>query len=141
MSSAKSNSTEVNPGTPGPGPTRSSIALVVVTLALLGVLVWALSPSRPDWVPAPLGPPPQGCPKSGQEFTPTNLTEIPGLSLQGISEQQKYRALLRLNMEPCPCGCNQSIASCRSDNPTCETSKDLAKKIIAEEAAARAEKR
>lgn len=108
------------------------MALVAVTLALLAALVWALNPSRPGLKPAPLRPQPLGCPRSAQEFTPTNITELPDLASTTLSEDQKYRALFRLNMEPCPCGCGMSVAACRLSHPTCETSKELARKIVAE---------
>ncbi len=131
MSSTKSNSTELGAGGTNPGTARGSAVLVVVTVGLLGALVWALAPSQPHVTPAPLRPAPPGCPKGPQEFTPTNVTEIPDLPLDNLAQEEKYRVLLRLNMEPCPCGCNLSIAACRISNSACETSKEPAKKIAA----------
>ncbi len=133
MSSTKSNSTEASAGGAASGPSRNSLVLVVVTVGLLAALVWALSPSQPHLTPAPLRLVPPGCPKGPQEFTPTNITEIPDLPLDKLAQGEKNRALLRLNMEPCPCGCGQSIAACRISNPTCETSKEPARKIAAGE--------
>jgi hypothetical protein len=133
MSSTESNSSDPEAKRAAPGPSRSSVGLVVVTMALLAALVWALTPGRPAFEPAPLHPPPRGCPKYISEFTPTNYTEVPGVSLDGLSKEQKNRALFRLNMEPCPCGCNLSIAACRANHPQCEACKDLAQKIVAEE--------
>jgi hypothetical protein len=109
------------------------VGLVVVTMALLAALVWALTPGQPAFEPAPLRPLPAGCPKNIREFTPTNYTEVPGVSLEGLTKEQKNRVLFRLNMEPCPCGCNVSIAACRVNHPQCEACKDLAQKIVAEE--------
>jgi hypothetical protein len=104
----------------------------VVTLGLLAALAWALAPPRVNFVPAPLEPPPADCPKLAREFVPSNVTEIPDLSLAGLSAEQKNRVLYRLNMEPCTCGCGLSVAACRVEHPACQTSKSLAQKVIAE---------
>ncbi len=122
-------------------PSRGSVALVVVTVTLLGALVWGLSPSKLHFVPAPLRPVSSVCSKGPEEFTPTNLTEIPDLPLEGLGREQKNQALLRLNMEPCPCGCGESLAACRYNNPACETSKELAKKVVDDARGEPAEKR
>jgi hypothetical protein len=106
--------------------------MVVVTLGLLAALVWALRPPRVHFTPAPLGPPPADCPKLAHEFVPTNITGLPGPLLVGLTPEQKMRALYRLNMEPCPCGCNSSVAYCLITSPNCEASRKLAEKIVAE---------
>ena len=67
-----------------------------------------------------------------REFLPSNVTEILEPSLADLSPVQKNRALYRMNMEPCPCGCSLSVAACRVSNPHCEVSKSLAEKIIEE---------
>lgn len=131
MSSAESNSNEPQPA---PGPPKGSIAAVVVSLALLAALAWAIRPRRTNFKPAPLDPQPPGCLMLPHSFVPTNLTEIPDPSLDALPPAARNRALLRMNMQPCPCGCNLSVASCRVSNPNCEASADLAKQIIAEEA-------
>ncbi len=105
---------------------------MVITLGLLAALTWALAPARVHFTPAPLDPPPADCPKVPREFVPSNVTEIPDLPLLELSTAQKNRALLRLNMEPCTCGCGLSVASCRVEHPACETSRKLALKIVAE---------
>jgi hypothetical protein len=122
------------PGAPAAptGPTKGAIATVVVTIGLLAALVWAISPPRVDFKPAPLDPVPQDCPKIQREFVPSNVTEIPDSSLTGLPPAKRWRALYRMNFEPCPCGCNQSIAYCRVNNPQCETCRKLAEKVIAE---------
>ena len=106
--------------------------MVVVTLGLLGALVWALHPNQPHLTPAPLVPVPSECPKVQQAFIPSNYTDLPGLPLDGLSREQRNRALYRLNMEPCPCGCNLSVAACRVNHPACKTCQKLAEKIVAE---------
>jgi hypothetical protein len=119
--------------TPPAGRTsRGAVATVVVTLALLAALAWLLAPPRVRFSPAPLEPPPADCPKLAREFVPSNVTAIADLPLTGLSAEQKNRALYRLNMEPCPCGCGLSVAACRVEHPACETSKGLAQKIVAE---------
>ncbi len=104
--------------------------LVVVTLALLGVLVWGLNPSQPKFTPAPLHPQLPVCPSLPREFIPTNITDLPESALDALSREQKSRALFRMNMEPCPCGCGVSIASCRVNDPSCKTSTELVEGII-----------
>lgn len=133
MSSTESASSEPG-GAPGPasGPTRGSVALVAVTLALLAALAWALKPDRADFKPATLEPPPEDCPKVQREFLPSNVTEILEPSLAGLTPARKNRALYRLNMEPCTCGCSLSVAACRVHNLDCKISKELAEIIITE---------
>jgi hypothetical protein len=133
MSSSESNSSSSPQPPPGGGKSRSSVALVVLALALLAGLVWAMAPPRAKFAPAPLRPVPSGCPKNAPDFVPSDVTEIPGVDLSGLSKEQRNRILFRLNMEPCPCGCNLSIASCRINHPDCPVCKDLVEKIIAEE--------
>lgn len=59
-------------------------------------------------------------------------TEIPGIDFAGMTSAQKTEALKRMNTEMCTCGCGSTIAGCRIDDPTCDTSLPLAKKIVAE---------
>jgi hypothetical protein len=105
----------------------------VLTLVLLAGLVWALAPGRAKFAPAPLRPTIAGCPKYTPDFVPSDATEIPGVDLSSLSKTQRNRVLYRLNMEPCPCGCNSSIAACRISHPACPLCKGLVEKIIAEE--------
>jgi hypothetical protein len=106
--------------------------MVVVTLGLLGALVWALHPDQPQLTPAPLVPIPGECPRVQQAFIPSNYTDLPGGLLEGLPREQRNRALYRLNMEPCTCGCGLSVAACRVNHPACEVSRKLAEKILAE---------
>lgn len=126
-----SSSTDPQP-TPPAGPSRGAVAAVVVTLGLLAALTWAIAPRRVHFTPAPLEPLPVDCPKVAREFVPSNVTEILNPPLTGLSAAQKNRALYRVNMEPCTCGCGLSVAACRAEHPACETSKHLARKIVAE---------
>lgn len=137
MSSNESNSNSASTLGGAPGTSRSSVALTVVTMTVLAALVWGLSPARPGFEPAPLRPHPPGCPKLGIEFVPSNYTSVPGVQLDPLSPEQRNRVLLRLNMEPCTCGCNFSVASCLIDHPQCGMSKDLAQNIVAEEQGAK----
>ena len=107
--------------------------MVALGLVLLAGLVWAMAPARPKFAPAPLRPVPAGCPTTASDFVPSDATEIPGVDLNSLSEAQKNHLLYRLNMEPCPCGCNSSIAACRIGHPHCPLCKDLVEKIVAEE--------
>ena len=132
MPSDKASPNEPGPVRP-PDSSRGAVIYLLVTLGALAALVWALRPERPNVKPAPLRPPAAACPQFDGQFTPTNFTELPGLELASLSKERRNRVLLRLNMEPCPCGCNSSIAYCLVNHARCEKSKKLAEEIIAEE--------
>jgi Na+-transporting methylmalonyl-CoA/oxaloacetate decarboxylase gamma subunit len=140
MSSNESNSNNASPPAAPEGKPRSSVGLVALSLVLLAALVWAMAPARTRFEPAPLRPAPEGCPQSAPAFVPSDATEIPGADLSSLSQAQRRHVLFRLNMEPCPCGCNTSIAACRIGHPTCPLCKDLVEKIVAEESGARSQK-
>ena len=123
---------EPAPTTP-PDSSRGAVIFLLVTLGGLAALVWTLRPSRPNVRPAPLRPQDEACPHSDGQFTPTNLTELPGLDLASLSKERRNHVLLRLNMELCPCGCNSSIAYCLVSHPRCGKCKELAQKIVEEE--------
>lgn len=107
----------------------------IVTLALLALLVWGLIPRQPKLKPAPLEPPRSLCATSTSDFVPSNLTRIPAISLDKLPEPTRNRVLLRLNMEPCSCGCKQSLAVCRAGNPSCPVSPQAADAIVKQETA------
>jgi len=107
--------------------------MVALSLILLAALVWAMAPGRAKFDPAPLRPVTPGCPLKAPDFVPSDATEISGLDLSSLSAAQRNRVLFRMNMEPCPCGCNNSIAACRINHSNCPVGKDLVEKIMAEE--------
>ncbi len=136
MSSTGSISSEPPAEGAGRGPSPGSVAQVAVTLALLAALVWWLHPSQPNFTPAPLDPQPQECLKVPREFVPTNITDLSGGELDALPVARKNHAVFRMNMQPCTCGCNLSVADCRVSSPSCKVSPQLAKKLIEEERAA-----
>jgi len=101
-----------------------------VTLALLALLVWGLNPRRPKLAPAPLDPPSKTCPTSRTDFVPSNLTSVSGVSLDGLPASVRNQVLLRLNLEPCSCGCRQSLAACCASNPTCAVAPAAADAVV-----------
>ncbi len=135
MSSNQSNSSEAQPPAPpsASGSPRGSVALLVVTLGLLAALVWGSWPARLAFQPAPLRSYPPGCPQRAGDFTPSNLTELRGVSLEGLSAAQRNRVLLRLNMAVCSCGCKASVAECLNDHPACATCQASARRTVDEE--------
>jgi hypothetical protein len=132
MLSDKTSPNEPGPASP-PESSRGAVIYLLVTLAVLAAFVWALRPDHPNVKPAPLRPQDTPCPPLEGTFTPTNLTEVPGLELASLSKERRNHVLLRLNMEPCPCGCNTSLAYCLASHARCAKCKELAQKIIAEE--------
>jgi len=59
------------------------------------------------------------------------VTSIPGLDLSTLTKEQRITAITKLNEEPCTCGCNQTLARCRVDDPTCPVSLPKAKELVA----------
>jgi len=59
------------------------------------------------------------------------VTSIPGIDLSKLTKEQRIAAIEKLNDEPCTCGCNQTVARCRVDDPTCPVSLPRAKELIA----------
>jgi cytochrome c biogenesis protein CcmG/thiol:disulfide interchange protein DsbE len=57
-------------------------------------------------------------------------TEIPGVDLKALSPERRAAALQKLNTEPCTCGCENPVAKCRIDDPTCATSLPIAQRIV-----------
>ena len=144
MSSAGSSPIDAGaaPGNPhGSGqtpqaPKRGPLTAVAVTLALLVLLVWGLTPRHPKLHPAPLLPPSNTCPTTRADFVPGNLTSVPGISLDGLPPAVRNQVLLRLNLEPCSCGCRQSLAACLANNPLCAVAGRAAEAIVKDAAAA-----
>ena len=123
-----------DPGSP-PSPTspsREAIITVIVTIGLLAGLVWYIRPARVDFKPAPLEELPEECQKINRPFVPSNVTDIQDPPLTGLGAHERLVVLRRLNFEPCPCGCNQSIAECRANHPQCKVSRSLAEKVVSE---------
>jgi cytochrome c biogenesis protein CcmG/thiol:disulfide interchange protein DsbE len=57
-------------------------------------------------------------------------TEIPGIDLKPLSSALRERTLKRLNEQSCTCGCGLTVAQCRINDPSCEVSLPVAKKIL-----------
>jgi thiol-disulfide isomerase/thioredoxin len=62
-------------------------------------------------------------------------TEIPGVDLAHLTPAKRTAALQKLNTDPCPCGCENTLAKCRIDDPKCTTSLPMAQKVVQEIAA------
>ncbi|MGA2983653.1 MAG: hypothetical protein ABSG32_07540 [Terriglobia bacterium] len=133
MSSNESSSNSAPPPADPKGKPRSSAGLVALSLILLGGLVWAMAPAPAKFHPASLRPVPAGCPQPSPDFVPTDSTGVPGVDWSSLSKARRNHILFRLNMEPCPCSCNTSIAACRISHPSCPLGKDLVEKIVAAE--------
>ena len=59
-------------------------------------------------------------------------TEIPGVDLASLSPEKRTAALQKLNTDPCTCGCENTLAKCRIDDPKCATSLPLAQRVVEE---------
>ncbi len=57
-------------------------------------------------------------------------TEIPGVDLTRLTPDQRMAALQKLNTDPCTCGCENTLAKCRIDDPKCTTSLPLAQRVV-----------
>jgi thiol-disulfide isomerase/thioredoxin len=60
-----------------------------------------------------------------------SVTSIPGIDLSKMTKERRLAAIEKLNDEPCTCGCNQTVARCRVDDPTCPVSLPRAKELVA----------
>lgn len=63
-------------------------------------------------------------------------TELPGVDLSKLTDEQKKIALRRFNAETCTCGCKFTLAQCRIWDSACAVSKAATEKIIAKISAA-----
>ena len=63
--------------------------------------------------------------------------KIPGVDLSGLTPAKRAEVLKTLNAEPCSCGCGQTVAQCRIEDPTCDVSLPLAQAIVRRLTAAR----
>jgi len=59
-------------------------------------------------------------------------TQIPGVDLSKLPSERRTAALQKLNTEPCTCGCENTVAKCRVDDPKCSTSVPIAQRIVEE---------
>jgi thiol-disulfide isomerase/thioredoxin len=63
------------------------------------------------------------------------VTQIPGVDLSQLSPERRLAAVQKLNTDGCTCGCDNTVAKCRVDDPKCATSLPLAQRIVQEIAA------
>jgi hypothetical protein len=61
----------------------------------------------------------------------SQITEIPGIDLDGYSPERRIAVVQALNSESCTCGCGLTVAKCRVDDPSCTVSLPLAQTIVA----------
>ena len=61
-------------------------------------------------------------------------TKIPGVEIEKLSPAARTVALQRLNADNCTCGCQLTLAACRINDPTCNISLPIAKRIVEESA-------
>ena len=57
-------------------------------------------------------------------------TDIPGVDLTRLSPARRTAALQKLNTDACTCGCENTLAKCRIDDPKCATSLPLAQRVV-----------
>jgi thiol-disulfide isomerase/thioredoxin len=61
-----------------------------------------------------------------------NATSLPGVEFSSLTEEQKKRALHRLNAEDCTCGCSLTLAQCRINDSSCPVSLKIANQMVKE---------
>jgi len=59
------------------------------------------------------------------------IKDVPGVDLARIPAERKAEVIQALNSDNCTCGCGLSVAKCRIDDPQCDVSLPIAKKIVA----------
>jgi thiol-disulfide isomerase/thioredoxin len=60
----------------------------------------------------------------------SKASELPGVSLAGLSPEQRKAALKQINAKNCTCGCGMTLAQCRINDPGCDTSREMANRIV-----------
>ncbi len=60
----------------------------------------------------------------------TIYSEVPGINLAGLSEEQKETFKAELAKEDCICGCGMNLLKCRIDDSACSVSLRLAKQKL-----------
>ena len=70
--------------------------------------------------------PPAPAPAAGP-VAPETMT---GLSFDGLTPEQKTRAIAILNENGCDCGCGMKVAVCRRDDAKCTRSLGLGNQVI-----------
>ena len=59
------------------------------------------------------------------------ITDVPGVDLASLTPAQRAAAIAQLNTDHCTCGCDLTVARCRTEDPSCGVSLPLAKQIVA----------
>ena len=62
----------------------------------------------------------------------TSYTEIPGIDMSALSQDERDRVMARTNVEKCSCGCGFTIAGCRHLDSSCGVSLPMARQIVTE---------
>jgi thiol-disulfide isomerase/thioredoxin len=57
-------------------------------------------------------------------------TEIPGIDLKALKDDQRKTILARLNGDKCTCGCDLTLAQCRINDSSCNVSLPIAQDIV-----------
>jgi thiol-disulfide isomerase/thioredoxin len=57
-------------------------------------------------------------------------TEIPGLDMSKCTPEQREALLKQLNTDKCSCPCGFTLAQCRINDPSCQYSLPLARKLL-----------
>ena len=56
--------------------------------------------------------------------------KIPGVDLSKLTPAQRTKVLQTLNSEECGCGCGQTLAQCRIEDPNCTVSLPAAEELV-----------
>jgi thiol-disulfide isomerase/thioredoxin len=59
-----------------------------------------------------------------------NATDVPGVDMSKLSPEQKKAALREMNETECGCGCKLTLAQCRINDTSCDTSLKIAKTLV-----------
>jgi thiol-disulfide isomerase/thioredoxin len=59
-----------------------------------------------------------------------NATELPGVDMSKLNEEQKRAVLKRLNTDSCSCGCGLTLAQCRINDSSCDISEKRANELV-----------
>jgi hypothetical protein len=95
----------------------------------------AAPPARDEFDPATAAGAVKGVPaptnSASIEAVANYFTDLPGLDMSGLSDQQRQHLLHRVNSELCTCGCkHETLAFCFVNDPRCPKVKGLVNTVL-----------
>ncbi len=110
---------------------KMHVYLLAIITAIFagGFLAYSMIPLKPAPAPNPTLAPVSTLTPEIQSAQSCHI-DPPGVDLSDLTEAQRTLALKIMAEEGCPCGCGQTIADCRNDEPDCLVSPSLGVQVV-----------